>query len=145
MINGLFDSGAMPVLERMLYFTSERQKLIAHNIANIETPYFKPIDMDPRAFQDQLGEAMDRRRKQINPQRAPLEMRSTQQVGIGRDGSMQFNPMAINENILYHDENNRDLDRIMQDLVENTLAHRTAIDLLKNQFEMLEVAIREQV
>ena len=37
MINGMFDSGAMPALEKMAQFTGERNKLIAHNIANFSS------------------------------------------------------------------------------------------------------------
>ncbi len=50
-----------------------------------------------------------------------------------------------NENIMFHDRNNRDLERTMQDLAENTLTHNAGIELLRNQFEMLKTAIRERV
>jgi flagellar basal body rod protein FlgB len=53
--------------------------------------------------------------------------------------------MQTNEGILFHDENNRDLERTMQHLAENTLAHNTAIELIRNQFQMLQVAIRERI
>ena len=48
------------------------------------------------------------------------------------------------ENILFHDLNNRSLERHMQDLAENTMAHNAAIELLKGGFALLENAIREQ-
>lgn len=144
MINGLFDSGALMASERMVQFTGERQKLIAHNIANIDTPYYQQLDLDPTNFQAQLGEALDRKRQAPNPRRAPLELRSTRQATV-RDGRIEFHPRPSNENILFHDQNNRSLEHIMQDLVENNLVHRAAVDLLKNQFDMLELAIRERI
>lgn len=144
MIKGMFSYGSMPVLERMIEFTSARQELIAHNIANLDTPYYKPIDLDPAKFQAQLRDALDDRSGRPNPMRRPLELRGSDQVEV-RDGSMSFTPHQQNENILFHDQNNRDVERTMQDLVENTLTHRTSVELLKSEFDLLRTAIRERV
>lgn len=144
MIKGMFSYGSMPVLERMVEFTGARQELIAHNIANLSTPYFKPADLDPAEFQAQLSDALDRRSRRPNPLRRPLELKSTEEVRV-RDQHLQFIPKPKHENILFHDKNNRDVERTMQDLVENTLAHRTTVELLKSQFDLLRTAIRERV
>ncbi|MEO0476487.1 MAG: flagellar basal body rod protein FlgB [Planctomycetota bacterium] len=144
MIKGMFDYGSMPALERMVEFTGVRQELIAHNIANFSTPYFKPTDLDPTQFQSQLREAMDKRSRKPNAMRRDLELGSSSQVRVTK-GKMQFRPEQKNDNILFHDENNRDVERTMQDLVENALAHRTSVELLKSQFDLLRTAIRERV
>ncbi len=134
MIDGLFNSGSMPVLEKLLAFTDARHKLLTESIANLNTPNYQPTDLDPRKFQAALRRAIEQRRRGDSPQRDPLK--------IDADA---LRPETRNENILFHDRNNRDLERIMQDLAENTMAHRTGIELLKNQFEMLKIAIRERV
>ena len=141
MIKGMFSYGSMPVLERMVQFTGARQEMIAHNIANLSTPYYKPTDLDPAQFQAQLRDALQERSRKANPMRRDLELKNSEQVRNGRDG-MQFRPQANNENILFHDQNNRDVERTMQDLVENALAHRTSVELLKSQFDLLRTAIR---
>ena len=46
---------------------------------------------------------------------------------------------------MFHDRNNRDLERIMQNLAENTLTHNAAIEMLRHEFELLRTAIRERV
>lgn len=143
MIKGLFSYGSMPVLERMVEFTGARQGLIAHNIANFSTPYYKPVDLDPARFQAQLRDALDRRSRKPNPLRRPLELRSDEQVQV-RGDQLGFRPQQKNENILFHDHNNRDVERTMQDLVENAMAHRTSIELLKSEFDLLKTAIRER-
>ena len=140
----MFTYGSMPVLERMVEFTGARQELIAHNIANLSTPYFKPTDLDPVKFQSQLRDAMDQRSRKPNAMRRSLELGSTDQVRVSR-GRIQFRPQRKNENILFHDQNNRDMERTMQDLVENAMAHRTSVELLKSQFDLLRTAIRERV
>ena len=144
MIAGIFDSGAMPVLERLVQFTSRRQAVLADNIANLSTPYFRPRDLDPRSFQAALREAVDRRRATATPTSGPLPLRDTDQLRFGSD-RIETRPAPLNENILFHDRNNRDLERIMQDLAENTMAHNTAIEMLRNKFNLMETAIRERV
>ena len=61
-INGLTDGGALPAIEAMARFTAARQRLIANNVANLDTPGFSPMDADPEAFQAQIGRAIDARR-----------------------------------------------------------------------------------
>ncbi|MAX23741.1 MAG: flagellar basal body rod protein FlgB [Phycisphaeraceae bacterium] len=142
-IKGMLDGGALPVLERFTQFTAERHKVLTHNIANFSTPFFKPRDLSVESFQDTLADAVQKRRRQVNPTGGPLRPGNTQQVTFGKDGMMvQADP--THENILFHDQNNRDLERTMQKLAENTLSHNMGIELLKNQFDLLRSAIREQ-
>ena len=44
-------------------------------------------------------------------------MRSSRQVQV-TDGGMELNPGPAGENLLFHDGNDRDLERIMQDVSE---------------------------
>lgn len=144
MIQGMFDHGATPTLERMLQFTSARHGVLTHNIANLDTPYFRPRDLDPKAFQAQLGEAVERRRRRPDPVAGELPLRDSRAVRFGRDG-LDVRPQTVDENILFHDRNNRDLERIMQDLAENTLMHNASVEFLRGEFELLRMAIRERV
>lgn len=143
MIAGLFDNGALPVLERLLQFTSHRHSMLTDNIANLSTPYFKSKDLSPRSFQNALGEAIDERRRRPNPTNGPLPLDNTGQIEFRRDG-LVVRGEAMNDGILFHDENNRDLERIMQRLAENTMAHTGSIEMIRNQFDMLRTAIRER-
>jgi flagellar basal-body rod protein FlgB len=144
MIAGLLDSGAMPTLERVVQFTGKRHGRLVADIANFSTPYFKPTDLDVEGFQAALGEAVDRRRRSPNTMRGELRLRDTSQLEFRPDG-LGVKAGAMNENILFHDRNNRDVERIMQRLAENTMTHNVAVDMLKNQFDMLKLAIRERL
>lgn len=143
-IKGMLDGGALPVLERFTQFTGERHKVLSHNIANLSTPFFKPRDLSVGDFQATLADAVDRRRQQVNPTGGALRVRDTQQITFGKS-SMTSYAQPTNENILFHDQNNRDLERTMQKLAENTLSHNMGIELLKNQFDLLKTAIRERM
>jgi flagellar basal-body rod protein FlgB len=144
MIKGLVNAGATQTLERMVQFTGARHGVLTHNIANLDTPYFRPRDLDPKAFQSQLRDAVERRRRDPGPMGAPLQTRDSRSIRFQKDG-LAINPLETNRNILFHDRNNRDVERIMQDLAENTLAHTAAIEFLKGEFEILRTAIRERV
>lgn len=144
MINEMFNHGAMPVLERLVQFTGSRHGVIAHNIANLSTPFYRPRDLSVGKFQRQLREAIDTRRASATPHDGALQPRDSREVRFRRDG-LDVRPEALDENILFHDRNNRDLERIMQDLAENTLAHNAGLELLKNEFSLLKMAISERV
>ena len=62
MIKGIFQSGSMPVTEKLVQFTGARHQVLTNNIANLSTPNFRPRDLDPQAFQAQLGKAVEERR-----------------------------------------------------------------------------------
>mgnify|MGYP006424225331 FL=1 len=144
MIDGMFNSGAMPALHRMMQFTEQRQGHLADAIANASTPNYRPRDLDPADFQRALGEAIDRRRTTGNPIGGELELRDTRQLDF-RQGRLVSQPQPRDENLLFHDRNNRSLEQLMQDQAENVMAHRFATEMLRNQYDMLRTAIRERM
>lgn len=147
-IDGLTNADATPVLEKMVQFAARRQKVIQHNIANISTPNHQTLDVDVKAFQNQLAEAVEVRRDQYGGQRGDLVLRNSSQVRMVDSATgprMELTPGAAGRNLLFHDRNNRDLERLMQDLVENASAFRVASDLLRSRMQLLRSAISERV
>ncbi len=144
MIDQMFTNGAMPALERMVQFTAKRHDLLSHNIANISTPNFQPRDLDTASFQETLAQAIDKRRNTVGAMNKPLELNDTRQLRFGRDG-MEVRADRSNHNILFHDRNNRSLERLMQHVAENAGVHNSSLEMLRNQFSMLETAISERV
>jgi flagellar basal-body rod protein FlgB len=53
----LADIPLFAMLRSRLGYTSERQKLIAQNVANSETPGFRPRDLQPFSFQVKAAQA----------------------------------------------------------------------------------------
>lgn len=143
MIENLFNGGSMPVLERVVQFTSRRHKLIAHNIANISTPYHAQRDVDPKAFQSQLADAVEERRSRTGGPNGALPVSDSREVEFG-EGRVHLNPTIETDNLVFHDRNNRSLEHLMKDLATNTGAHNTAMQLLRSEFNIIETAIRER-
>ncbi len=144
MIKGMFDKGALPTLERVVQFTEQRHRVLADNVANLSNPYYKARDLDPASFQDTLRDAIDERRSSATPSSGSLRLSDTDQVRFEQQG-METKPVELHESILFHDHSNVDLERTMQRLAENTLAHNLSIELVRNQFQMIELAISGRV
>lgn len=109
-----------PVTEALTHFldmTTKRQALISANIANADTPGYKTVDFD---FQRALSSSLE-------------------------DGEVSLQPVAqeVGGLIERPDGNNVSLDREGLLLAQMQLQFSTAIQLLRNQFQQLSVAINE--
>jgi flagellar basal-body rod protein FlgB len=144
-IQDLSNAGATPSLEYMLRFAGQRQQILAHNIANIDTPNFQGRDVDPKEFQRVLGEAIDKRREKTGGAFGELEIQQTRQIETGKRGSLKLNPGTPTDGVMFHDRNQRDIERMMQDLVENASMYRVAADLLRQQRGQILGAIAQRV
>lgn len=130
-IDRLLNQGSAPALEQMLRFTAARHKLIAQNIVNVDTPGYKQQDLSLEKFQNLLAERVDQKRES-----AP--------------GSVRFDDIGMQaefakRGILFHDGNNRTMEQMMTDEAKNAMMHNLAVELLRKQFESMEMALRERV
>lgn len=144
MISGLTNSGATPTLEKLMQFSARRHEVLANNIANLSTPGFRPEDVSVAGFQQQLGEAIDHQRLSPTARGGELRMKDTSEVQV-RNGRLTLAPQPTGENLLFHDGNDRNLERTMQDMVENFMAFRTAAQFMRREFDSLRTVIRERM
>ena len=71
-------------------------------------------------------------------------MQDTEQVEVTPRG-LRLHPTPLGDNILFHDGNDRDLERTMQSLVENFMTFRLATELMHGRFALINTAIRERI
>lgn len=145
LIDQVTSAGALPALEMTLRFAGQRQRVLAHNVANLSTPDFRPQDVSVRGFQDTLREAIHQRRARNGGTHGGLQWKATRELETGSDGALRLNPRSPAQNVLFQDRNNRDLERLMQAVAENTAAFRVASDLMRQQSGMLRAAMAERV
>lgn len=107
MIDSLSDS-----LEQYMNVISLRQKLVASNIANADTPGYKTQDVD---FQASLQSALDG----------------------GSPATVQVPGLAVR-----NDGNNVDLDREARLLAENAMRFNVAASLMHSQLQQVREAIQ---
>lgn len=145
-LGDVLNSGAIPSLEMTVKFAAKRQEILAHNIANLDTPNYLPMDVSTRDFQRALGQAIDQRRAGGSAgEHGDLGWRDTREVKLDGRGGMVLHARTPSGNILFHDRNNRDLERTMQDHAENAAMFRVATELLRSRINQLHGAIGERV
>jgi len=144
MIKDLSTAGALPALEKMFLFSGQRQRLIAHNIANIDTPNFQGVDVDPQGFQRSLSKALQERRDRNGGASGEIDISQANEVSMV-GGRMELNPTTPIDGVLFQDRNHRDLERLMQDMVENATMFRVASDLMRKNQSLIRSAIAQRV
>jgi hypothetical protein len=59
-------------------------------------------------------------------------------------GETHLEPEVLGDNVLFHDGNDRSMERMFQRLTENVYTFRMASQLLRGQFDTVSAAIRER-
>ncbi len=142
-IERLTASRTTHALELSARFAEQRQRVLAENLANVDTPDYHTQRLDPRAFQASLAAALER----AKPGRAdPLELRDNAQFAVGADGAVRVRPVREPApNVLFHDGTNARLETLLTDVAENALHYELATALLRGKYETLLRAIRGRI
>ena len=116
-----------PLLEQVLEFTAARHRLIAENMANIDTPGYHQKDLDVQRFQTMLRDRVEER-SHAGP------------------GAVGFDDVSAElrhptRGILSHDGNNRSMEQLASDQAKNALLHNLVIELLRKQFQQMDMAL----
>ena len=144
-IDELLTSGSIPSLEATFRFAAQRQQIINHNIANLETPFFRPLDVSTAGFQRSLDAAIQERRAASGGMRGELPLRSNREVSWDSDGSVRLTPQTGSGQILFHDRSNNDEIRLMQANAENAAVYRITSEVLRGRYQQIKDAIAERV
>ena len=92
MIDGFLGSSSLPALERSIQYMSARHRLLAGNLANIETPGYRPVDVQPAAFQSALRDALESGKVDDG---GSLSFDDSAPVSFGDGGTLTRNFVAI--------------------------------------------------
>jgi flagellar basal-body rod protein FlgB len=127
----LLNQGNAPLIEQVMKFTAARQKLLAENVANVDTPDYQQKDMSVEKFQKLLQD------------------RVTERAGAA-PGATPFDDILgelenPSRNILFHDGNNRSIEQLMADSAKNALTHNMMVEFMRKQFSGIEMALKERI
>jgi len=135
-MDALFDKH-ITLLHKSLDFRTQRNNLLAANVANVETPGYKAKDL---VFEKALGEAMHQNEpgplNVTNPRHlngrtpTPLEAVKAQSIETG-------NPVGS------ADGNTVDLEREMAKLAENQVAYAAMTRMISHKFHLLKTAMQQ--
>jgi flagellar basal-body rod protein FlgB len=118
-IHTIFNKGALPVAEQILYFTRVRHTAIAANIANAETPFYKAQDAPEADFREALDRALEGRGKRPVPVVEMLKYGHVRpKIGGGIEGDFISSAQG---RMLKHNENNVEGLKDIVSLIGNNL------------------------
>lgn len=142
-LTAISDGGAIPALVKTLAFNEQRLRMISENVANIHTPGYRAKQLDTKAFQRALGEALDARSSDAH---TPFDVSAGDEVATDEFGFLRVTPSERPvDNILFHDGTNLSIEREMADLAETGMVHEMASTLLDGYYDRLRKAIRGTV
>lgn len=136
MIQGMFVTNGRLALQKALEARMLSHQAISYNIANVDTPGFKRVEI---RFQDALKAALEERSRSGRPG-----------WSLGREGT---DPVSrVRAELVVDDAaptradgNNVDIDREAVNLAENAGSYLALAELLSRSFEGVRSAIRETV
>lgn len=127
-------------LELSASFAEARHRVLAENLANVDTPGYTTQVLDPQAFQTSLQEALARGDSARNDR---LELRGNSQVATDAAGRIAVRPISEPaQNVLFHDGTNAGLEKLVTDINGNALQYDLATNLLRARYQSLLNAIR---
>ncbi|WP_442599492.1 flagellar basal body rod protein FlgB [Neobacillus sp. D3-1R] len=122
-------SGTISTLEQSLNYSSVKQKIISQNIANVDTPNYKAMDV---SFKDVLENELHTPIAAIRTDKRHFDFKSS--VG---SNMISRNPIQYNQN-----GNSVDLDKEMADLATNQIYYNAMIERINGKFSTLQNVIR---
>ena len=124
MIDAIFSNNIYAATKKMLDVSTLRHEAIATNIANIETPGYKRVDL-PKSFSEQFA--------------AQLKSGNADQITVPKlapDADAQSSRM---------DGNTVDMDKELLAMSSNTMQYDTLTEFASNSLKQLKMAITGQV
>jgi flagellar basal-body rod protein FlgB len=122
MIDALFSTTNYVATKKMLDATALRHEAIASNLANLETPGYKRIDLST-SFQNELQQALGTQDTEKIDSLTPSLSMDTTATTMSRDG------------------NNVQLETELLNLSQNTMAHALETQLVSANMNKLRTAI----
>ena len=123
------------VLDKALSLRFKRQQLLAANIANADTPNYKPVDL---AFEGALKDAMKKDDVATRTPRLPLN--GMHISGWMEEGAEPTEVIVRNDVTNSLDDNGVDLDKEMAHIVENSTSYQTVLEVTRRRFNILTEA-----
>ncbi|MFC5532448.1 flagellar basal body rod protein FlgB [Cohnella yongneupensis] len=125
-------------LESAVSAASLRQRVLANNIANVDTPYYKRSDV---AFEEMLTQAIG---EQGGSHALAGKMTNERHIPInGSSAAFVPKPQVITENStsINNNQNNVDIDKEMSLMAENQLRYNLFIQQVNHEVKMMRTGI----
>ncbi|MCL5982022.1 MAG: flagellar basal body rod protein FlgB [Firmicutes bacterium] len=135
MFTGLWSDKAFQSLHKGLDAAAERQRVMAHNLANVNTPNFKRSEV---IFAESLRAALTRGGGLPLAATHPRHIGSQDQLAQARHSVRRDRSTTMRA-----DGNNVDIEREMATLASNQLQYNAMTQLLNEKYGLLRYVIHE--
>ena len=129
MIDQIFSGGSYQAVKQMLDMTSQRHEALAGNIANVETPGYRRVDLDRTAVAD----------FQANMHAAAKSGDFSQTAHTGTHAMRTT--LDTDARSLRPDGNNVEIDHELLAMSQNTVEYGTLTEFASNSLKCLKMAI----
>ena len=129
------DDASTVMMERSMDLSARRHALISSNLANVDTPGYKTVDIH---FEQELQSAMElggSAMQVTNPRHLSSK--------VDIEGSIVGTPQEVEGLTLRNDLNNVSIDREMAEMATNTLKFSAVAQLISQKFRILKSVILE--
>jgi flagellar basal-body rod protein FlgB len=123
--------GTIHTLEKSLDYSTAKNRTIANNIANVDTPNYKANHV---TFKNTLANTMSdsMQTKRTHPKHFTFDNHGNQSYVIRENNSTTYN----------HNGNNVDIDQEMAELAKNQIYYQAIVDRLNGKFRNMGTVIR---
>lgn len=128
-------SDTITTLEKSLNLRSIQNRALASNIANMDTPNYKAVELD-------VAEKMNPKKGQVPGIKLVQTHADHIQIRINRSDSIKLEAVTPTAYSLRGDGNTVDIDRTMGKLAENTLLYNAAAQLISKKLKGLSNVIK---
>ncbi|MBP1961117.1 flagellar basal body rod protein FlgB [Paenibacillus aceris] len=130
----LLDKPSWNLMERSLDASTLRQKVVANNVANVDTPYFKRSDV---LFEDLLQGEMNSSTPSIEGYRT-----NPKHFFIGKSTTLPNSEIKTDESTAINNNmNNVDMDYEMSLMAKNQLKYNTMIQQMNSEFKKMRTVL----
>ncbi|WP_284036430.1 flagellar basal body rod protein FlgB [Neobacillus sp. 114] len=119
------------IMSRAMDASSLRQKAISNNIANVDTPNYKPVEV---SFEKLLQQEID---SNFTGNRT-----NGKHIAIGKSGEVPSPESAKANIVMKNSENGVDLDNEMAEMSKNALWYQSLTYGINEEFNLLKMSIR---
>ncbi len=133
-------SKAFDIMQKSLFYRKIRQDLISSNIANADTPFYKPRDI---RFEEALQEEVNKKFN-IPSKRPKLELARTNPLHLEpRDIEEGSKPIIFyrDGHLARNDGNSVDIDVETSEMAKNNIAYNATIEALRKDIGIFKAII----
>jgi len=131
-------SKSFKYLEQSLKYRAVRQDLIAGNISNADTPYYKSRDID---FEEMLAKEANKEFNKNDNKLSLARTTSNMMAGVDEESSDKPTIFFRDGHLARNDGNTVDLDVESTELSKNSMFYNADIEALKKQASIFKAVI----